>query len=415
MSRKILASLLALMMLIGVAPMAFAGSGLGAAGGDVSGEGDIVYLNDDIVEVVVPTAEGLGFIMDPQGLTDITGTGKIELQDLQGGKIVPNGTGYIINNGSKSIVATLSLEASSDDTGSTGKETEFITAADGKVTANADDDVRKVMLYAIPSTADHPTNTSAYVKSNQGFVFGKTANKATMEFVLDPAEYEFSLVSGGYTANKRADTGHGIAFQIAGQLNPQADWAAYHTDGKKITVKATYSFEYLSEAYSTTPPVMEIDSYTGTNPTTETNSNAFGLITDSSHVKKNVYTAATFTLKSGSIPATPTSSTSLVYYFNPGDTGVNAFDLTVKPTIKVANKAGDKTAEFTWGTTAATTMFTWKAATTTAKGELTIKPYNALNALKGTVPFAEIATVTIEDLTDSAGNTYTITIDGPGK
>lgn len=245
MKRKsILALTLAMSMIMGSAMTVLATEYTAddeSTGSTVTGEGDIGYVNTKVISVTLPTSETLKLIIDPQGLSALENGSTASKEDLEdaAGLITCANKAVVTNCSSVPVKVSVKLTG-------TGAAT-FVTDADSvekaPTTGNKEENV---LLYALPSAVDVEDSADNYVASTTGVTITTTA--ATVNFVLDPAEYNYSKDGTGkasYTI-KEGETGHGTAIAFEGLVNSQADWSEYVKETSPSTIGMTAVFTYTS-------------------------------------------------------------------------------------------------------------------------------------------------------------------------
>jgi len=214
----------------------------------VIGEGSTEYINLEIYTVTVPTSGTLDFTLDPQGLLGIEPGTTVDVADLKGGSIIPGATvPKVINDSSVDLTVTLALTGSGDAT--------FISKEDddqATIDAVNGDTNNNILLYAVPSAVNIPLTSTDYEVSARGYIIDSTEEAVELKFVLDAADYEVTEDSGTYTAEAKAGTGSGTAFQLGGYVNTNADWTDYtgSEPEKSVGVSAVFSYAKSSEEES---------------------------------------------------------------------------------------------------------------------------------------------------------------------
>lgn len=237
MKRKALAMILAASMVAGSSLTAFAADPETETQ-DITGSGDVEYLDPNVFSITLPTAAALNLTIDPQGLTNVTDGNSASLEDLfaNAGTVKASSKPTIVNQSSVPIKVDVTLSANSDDT-----DTTFAEAL-----ADIDDTTtdKKILLYAVPAANSVvESDASDYEASTTGIVIGKTAQ--SVSFVLDGADYVVKNDNGKYDYVKDPATdnkGHGTALEIGGKVAKKADWSAYtaETGAKEFTMSAKF-------------------------------------------------------------------------------------------------------------------------------------------------------------------------------
>lgn len=245
MKRKsILALMLAMAMTMGSALTVLAAESTAdedTTGTEITGEGEVEYVNTKVISVTLPTTASLKLTIDPQGLSALANGATASKEDLA------NAAG-LITGASKAVVTNCSsvpVKVSVKLTG-TGNAT-FVTAADDVEKAPAGENKEQnILLYALPSSVDVENSADKYVASTTGVTISTT--EATVNFVLDAAQYNYSKNDSGkasYTL-KDGETGHGTAISFEGLVNTKADWSDYIKETSPSTIGMTAVFTYTS-------------------------------------------------------------------------------------------------------------------------------------------------------------------------
>ena len=241
----------------------------------VSGTGEATYIDLGIYDVVLPTAGGLDFYLDPQGLLTLEAGQSAPLEDLEGGRIVHTGDARIINNSSHAVKVSVSIRADSDGGGRSGAAASFIGFnTDDETTiglVEADDDTaNNILLYAAPSAVNIVNFDTEFVPADTGYII--TTDSRTLEFILPAAQYTVERnPDGGLTSTPIPDSGNGIALRFGGYVNTLANWGdfiAKHSPST-VTVYATYTITEMSAddvntaehpSYGRIPDILNLES-----------------------------------------------------------------------------------------------------------------------------------------------------------
>lgn len=303
MKKKIAVALTAVMMLgngFGVFAESLGDLKEGAV--EINAVSAISAIDEDVYRVVLPTAGAMDFVVDPQGLTQITESGKLE--DTTKGLIAAKGEAIILNKSSKDLKITTNFAVTANDTALTATTSDCNDGSDNNVLLAA---VPVKGDYAVDatSTATHEVYDAAEVKGGSGgggiddttykvevseaSSTGIVLATATTDIVavLPAAEYEVKATASEDTPGKTdysyelaSDAVLGsVGFQLAGYCNPNADWLDFvgDTPAKDLpTVTATFKFDEPTEAEA---KVLDASD--------STNYNAFG-ITDLNNSTKVV-------------------------------------------------------------------------------------------------------------------------------
>jgi hypothetical protein len=224
------------------------GTGGGVAFSD---GGEMVVLNPDVFEVILPTAGAFGFQLDPQGLLAVTdsdgnliaGKSWSDAQDAAGQIIFAN-TPSVINNSSMPVTVTAAINV-------TGNATHLVIPPANTPTNSADiSDTQKdallggtgvlnllkhnnsttntLSMFMVPSVEAVEDIDDALDTGDVGFVLGSAAT--TFRFVLEGADYELKLAGGKYSLDRDDNPGNGTQIKLGGWINPQADWSNFAAD-----------------------------------------------------------------------------------------------------------------------------------------------------------------------------------------
>jgi hypothetical protein len=216
----------------------------------IVGEGSTEYIDLEIYEVTLPTAGTLDFSLDPQGLLGIEPGATVDVDELEGGIIIPGATvPKVINNSSVDLTVTLSLTGTGDATfiGKDSDDETTIAAVNTGTDAN-------ILLYVVPSSVNIPLVETEFAVSSRGYIIDSTdeENPVELKFVLDAAAYEVTESEGTYTPNAKPGTGSGTALQLGGYVNKNADWSDFAgaEASKTVGVSAVFSFAKSSDEES---------------------------------------------------------------------------------------------------------------------------------------------------------------------
>jgi hypothetical protein len=250
--KKFLVFLLIAALVLSTSSVAF------AAPGDVTGEGETIYVDADKVDMELPTGALLDFTLDPQGLLGLDEDGK-KLSELSGsGDIIPAGQVNFVNQSSFPVTLGVTLKAKHDSTSDASTAITFFANKDAFTSANstqATEDANNVLLYAAVSSVDISNRTTTNFNGlGEGFIFNATginsvaANK--LSFVLPAAEYTIKPKNPGpgYDIDLIAGSGHGGAIKIGGSINTKADWSSYADKTNTVGVDAVFSFAETTTA-----------------------------------------------------------------------------------------------------------------------------------------------------------------------
>lgn len=238
--KQVLVSMLGATMILGSSMQAFAATGTAenTTGTEITGNGDVSYIDTTVYSVTLPTTNSTKLTIDPQGLLGL-GAGETatpeELADYAG-KITCSATPIVTNLSSEPMKITAKLSL-------TGSGATAVTAA-----ANVEDQTTKkenVLLYAIPSSVDTMDAEANYTASETGIVL--TTTEASVNFILPAAEYNFKKDEAGTTTTYElveGEKGHGTGLSFEGLVNKYADWSAYTGSSatKQIGMKAVFTF-----------------------------------------------------------------------------------------------------------------------------------------------------------------------------
>ena len=221
----------------------------------ISGVGNVVYPELGNYNVVLPTAGGLDFLLDPLGLLSLKPGQSAPIDALSGGIIVHPGDARIINNSSHSVKVSVRLRAESTDGGYEGgavatflgysvddETTISAVRADGSFENN-------ILLYVVTSAVNLADQETPFIPADKGYVI--TTEPITLEFILPGAEYDVTEVPDGEPAGiAMPGTGSGVGFRIGGYVNTNADWSDFRAahQPSTVTVYASYTITKESDA-----------------------------------------------------------------------------------------------------------------------------------------------------------------------
>jgi len=265
-SKKILAGLLATSMLCSMLP-------LSALAGGFTSEGDINYVDTDVLEVVVPADSTYSFAMDPQGLTsliDPDGDGEYDA-DAAGKIIAPsfaavNKSSYPIDfvvSAKLSTTATdlVIAEAEEDvqvDGSAYGKNSIFLQLTPVKASGINFDDV-DAAADELDFDAFDPDDYS-----DVSTVLSKTA--ANVTFRVAAADYVYAY-DDEFTYDYEAGSGKAFGFTFTGAVNanPNVSWKAYiGSNAKKVSLSVVYDFAKTTTLDDDEADYIDADAYTCT-------------------------------------------------------------------------------------------------------------------------------------------------------
>ena len=226
--KKLIAIILAVMMLASFSVSALATS--------VPGTGDVYYVDLDVFDVLIPTAQSLDFTLDPQGLLGLPIGQPTPVGDLSGGRIHSSDVARVVSESSVPAAVTIALRAYQP----TGTDAEFVNTV-AAVGANNDNNI---LLYAIPSAVNvYNVSTAPYLASGFGHVIGTT--QTNMVFVFEAADFTVTNQGGGvFDVDLVPDSGHGSAIQLGGYVNSYASWLAFSggSPTQSVAMEALFSF-----------------------------------------------------------------------------------------------------------------------------------------------------------------------------
>lgn len=232
--KRILALVLAMSMILGNALTVFADE-------TITGEGDVSYVDTKVISVTLPTTATMKLIIDPQGLTALKDGETASAEDLAS-------AAGLITGESKAVVTNLSsvpVKVSVKLTG-TGAANFVADAASVEKAPAGDQKENNILLYALPSSVDVAGSADNYVASTTGITMN--SSEASVDFVLDPAEYNFSKEGEKVTYElKEGETGHGTAIAFEGLVNTQADWSDFVKESEPSKIGMTAVFSYTAE------------------------------------------------------------------------------------------------------------------------------------------------------------------------
>lgn len=257
--KKILAIALSAALILSATSVSFAVAGDGI----VTGDGDTLYIDTDVLNIVLPTANMLDFTIDPQGLLGLD-TGGEKLSELQGsGEIIPKGQVNVVNESSYDVTLGVTLKAKHNSSSSAATAITFFNskaAFDSANTTQATEDTNNVLLYAaVSSEYIFDKNSTTFIGLSDGFIFNATGinsvDQNKLSFVLPEAEY---LVKpndpspGQYSVTLISDTGSGVAFKLGGYVNTNADWSKYADGTNTIGLDAVFTAAKTTSADTVT-------------------------------------------------------------------------------------------------------------------------------------------------------------------
>lgn len=244
MKRKsILALMLTMSMFLGSTSTVLAASTANedTTGTTITGEGEVEYVNTKVISVTLPTTASLGLTIDPQGLSALANGSTASKEDLAdaAGLITGKSKALVTNCSSVPVKVSVKLTGTGDATFVATKEAVEKAPEDSKPEQN-------VLLYALPSSVDVENSVDNYVASTTGVTMSTTA--ATVDFILDAADYNYSKDADGKASYslKDGETGHGTAIAFEGFINTQADWSDYIKETNPSDIGMTAVFTYTS-------------------------------------------------------------------------------------------------------------------------------------------------------------------------
>ncbi|MCL2108548.1 MAG: hypothetical protein FWH20_04290 [Oscillospiraceae bacterium] len=229
---------------------------------NVSGDGTFTggdAFATEIFSVVVPTAKGLNFILDPLGLAGygIAGTSLDELADSEfAGKIVHNGVpATVINESSVAVKVTVGIVATGDAV--IVQDKDLVEKDDKGDAVTANNILLSVGLSedAVKTTSQAFTPGSAYAIEKEASADAGPGADDQLVFVLEAGKYDVAQGVGGFMFNFVPGSGNGTQFAMGGLLNRNADWADYAKGDKKVGVAAVFKFAKATVADENETPV----------------------------------------------------------------------------------------------------------------------------------------------------------------
>lgn len=219
----------------------------------VTGAGAVTYAAAEPVwSFVLPTTAGLGFIIDPLGLTGAEVGAPIDLGALDGGIIAPAGNAVsVINNSSERVALQVTVTGTYTSPGDNASPTFIDEGANiGAVeTAVNEGEDNNVALFLVPGTGNVTAPGATFAASDLGV--GVTGTAATANFVLPAATSTTTWTGTALTTAVTAGAGNGTMFQVAGYANENASWADFTRATNPSTIGVSVVFrvsEILSDA-----------------------------------------------------------------------------------------------------------------------------------------------------------------------
>lgn len=263
-SRKILAMILAVMMLLGTTSALATQDAEGyetdpEGTGAIDGDGEVGDVNTKVYKVSLPTDADLGFYVDPVGYLglDLTAGDVVSMDDLDPGKIIGKSNAVITNFSSRDMFVSFDMVATGANAAG--------GAADLVWTVDPDDvedlasspekkDGANNLLLAVEASAEDVANDGDnFVSSGLAAALDETAAEDVLNFALAAAPYELTVgaTAPTYAIEQDADgndiPGASTAMKIAGLCNTEATWSAYDGSDGKIGIKFAYTIGDISE------------------------------------------------------------------------------------------------------------------------------------------------------------------------
>lgn len=279
--KKLIATTLACAMVCTISPLtASATVGSLPANGSIDGDSDIVGLDTEVYDVIVPTT--IDFAADPQGLLSFAESGTYDPD--KAGNII-SGDCFVINKSSMPITVALTPTVKPTATGVQSitlvSDPTAVKAATGPAFDLALQLVPTASVGYKTSGSSITVDPSKATYSNTGFPITKletdvaTANK--IEFQMEKAEY-LPIYDGApsgadgkptssdftYELVESLDTPpDAIGFKIAGSINQYADWVG---EFSKMGVAVKYSFANIASynenaSFTFGSPAVESDAH----------------------------------------------------------------------------------------------------------------------------------------------------------
>lgn len=248
----------------------------------ITGDGDVVYVDTTVWQVILPTSVAFDFILDPLGLIDATTVINAETNVVttQGpGRIHPLSRGArVLNLSSNPILLNVEYSGSGDATfmaPATGATTlanlatrgdnprNFVTNTATATSVNYRNAGNTVAMWLVPNLANMtnvaplpavvapaapvadalPVAPFAHATAALGFLVDSTPNNIT--FYINAATYNIVHEGGinfGYRI-QRPGFGHGQIFQVGGLLNENTSWTTFNTGDDEIGIEVVFEWE----------------------------------------------------------------------------------------------------------------------------------------------------------------------------
>lgn len=213
--------------------------------------GDVNYVNTTIYKVTLPTTEGMGFTLDPQGLASLDGGG--EHSDENAGDIIGAGTMTAVNE--SSVDVTLSAKFYIVDSSASA------TLSD---TTISDETANEIAMVITSDVADVDASKTDFA------VTATAQGEATaVKFDMTAATYTFTKTDAGYAYVLTPDSGSKVNLTIGGKVAKEADWSAY-TGEDAATITLNVVFEFLDGEGDTIEVEEEVENRGPSIPSTAT-------------------------------------------------------------------------------------------------------------------------------------------------
>lgn len=187
--------------------------------------GDVNYVDTTIYKVTLPTTQGMGFTLDPQGLASLDEGG--EHSDENAGDIIGVGTMTAVNE--SSVDVTLSAKF-------------YIVDSSGEATLSdttiSSEEANEIAMVITSDVADVDASENDFA------VTANAEEDATaVKFDMAAATYTFTKTDDGYAYVLTPDSGSKVNMTIGGKVAKDADWSAYTgADAETITLNVVFEF-----------------------------------------------------------------------------------------------------------------------------------------------------------------------------
>lgn len=214
------------------------------ASGTISGIGLLASEEENkeinIYQVVLPTEDALGIVLDPQGLLSISEQGAYDSSWAGKIQMEENGGALFVNKSSFPVKVNVGISVGQDANGTSST----IDLLDDDTYVD-DGAWPQMYLTVIPGTAKIqsmddfvPSDTNIPILANGSQELTK------FSFLLDSSDYIQDEETGEYILEDDEDNYDSASFILGGRVNKNADWSAFTGANKeRLIIHAVYTIQ----------------------------------------------------------------------------------------------------------------------------------------------------------------------------